>query len=74
MDLLDRQDLQPRRRQLDRQRNPVEPPAHLGNGAGVVARDRERGINGRRALDQQTDGLVLQEIVGDGTLRSGRAA
>ena len=39
VDLLDRQDLQPRRRQLDRQRDAVEPPADLGHGAGVVARD-----------------------------------
>ena len=37
VDLLDRQDLQPRGRQLDRQRNPVEPPAHLRDRAGVVA-------------------------------------
>ena len=37
VDLLDRQHLQPRRRQLDRQRDPVEPPAYLGDGAGVVS-------------------------------------
>ncbi len=64
VDLLDRQHLQSHRRQLDRQRYPVEAPAHVRDHGGVFTRDRERGTSGCRSIDQQSNSLVLEEIVG----------
>ncbi len=64
VDVLDRQHVQSRCGQLDCERDSVEPPAHLDNGARVVIGDRERGIDRCRALDEQMDGLVFQKIGG----------
>ena len=45
-DRVGRQELRPGRRQLDRERHPVEPGADRGDGRGVVVRDLEVGPDG----------------------------
>jgi hypothetical protein len=44
---------QPRRRQLDRERQPVEPPADLDDGAHVLVGHREARAHGGRAVGEQ---------------------
>ena len=63
-DRVGRQELDPGRRQLDRERHPVEPGADRGDGRGVVVRDLEVGPDGERPRDEQPDGLVLGHEVG----------
>ncbi len=43
----------PGRRQLDRQRQPVQPAADLGDGGGVLGGQREVGPGGLGALDEE---------------------
>ena len=49
------------RRELDRQRHPVEPGADPGDGRGVLVRDREVRPDGEGAGDEQPDRLVLRD-------------
>ena len=48
-----------RRRQLDRQRQPVEPDADLRHGRRVLVGDGEVGGRGVRPLDEQPHGLAV---------------
>ena len=56
---LRRQELRAGRRELDRQREPVEPHADLGHRGRVRVGDRKVRFHGTRALDEQPDGLIL---------------
>ncbi len=47
------------RRQLDRQRQPVESHADLGNRRGILVGDLERRLHRPRTLDEERDRLVL---------------
>ena len=47
--------LKARRGQLDRKRQPVEPPADVDDGRNVVIPEREAGRNRSRALSEQAD-------------------
>src|SRR5215472_19192045 len=57
-DLLWRQDPGARRRQLDRQWNPVQPPADLGDGRRVGGGEVKRGVCRRRTLREQPHAIV----------------
>jgi hypothetical protein len=57
------QGLQPRCRQFQRERQPVEPPANLDHGERILRREREVGANRLGALDQQVDGGHLGQGV-----------
>ena len=59
-DLGQRQRAHPRRRQLDRQRHPVQAPTDLGHGGGVVVGDGEVGPGQSGAVGEQLDGVVGQ--------------
>ncbi len=51
----DREDPQPGRRQLDRQRQPVQPRAHLGHRPRVAVGEGEAVVGRAGALDEQGD-------------------
>jgi hypothetical protein len=68
-DALDRQHLDPRGGQLDRQRDAVQAPADLDQRGGVVRLDPETRIDQPRALDEQPDAGVADE---GGDVRSRR--
>ncbi len=53
------QDLAARRRELDRERQAVEPVHDLGDSRGVVGRDPKVGTHGHRPLDEEPDGVGL---------------
>jgi len=63
-DLLDAEDPQAGRRQLERQRDAVESGADLRDRRGVLRRDPEVGLRGRRPLDEQSDGLAPGQRLG----------
>ena len=57
----------PRRGQLDRQRDTVEPAAQVTDGGAVRRVDCERGIHRTRAIDEQASGITPHdglEVVG----------
>ena len=56
------QDPDPRRGELDRQRQAVEADADLGDRRRVLVRDLEPGPHRPSALDEQRDRLVLGEL------------
>jgi hypothetical protein len=58
---LRRQQLDPRRRQLDRQRQPVQPRAQLGHRRRAGVGDREVRAGRPGALDEQRHRLVLRQ-------------
>ena len=58
---LRREQLRARGRQLDRERQAVEPDADLGDRRRVRARDGEVGLDRLRALDEERDRLVLRQ-------------
>ena len=58
-DLLGREELHPRRGQLDRERHPVEPGADAGDGRRVLVRHPEVRANRHGAGDEEPDSLVL---------------
>ena len=60
-DLLGREHAHSRRRQLDRQRNAVEPPTDLRDRGGVRVIERERGKDPARALEKQPARLRAQD-------------
>ena len=60
-DRVRRQELDPGRRQLDRQRHPVEPGADRGHRRRVLVGDREPGLDRHRAFDEQAHRGVLAE-------------
>lgn len=64
MDLLDRQHFESRRPQLDRQRNPVQPAANLGDGLGVRFGHGKPGLNQTGPVDKQTHRLALRHGIG----------
>ncbi len=51
-DLLWREHLDPRRRQLTRQGNPIQAPDDLHDGGSVLSRQAKGGIGGRGAIDK----------------------
>jgi hypothetical protein len=51
----------PGRRQFDRQRQAVQAPADPGDRGGVFVGEGERRAHRRGPLDEQTDGLVLDQ-------------
>jgi hypothetical protein len=53
--------LEPRRRELDREREPVEPPADLEQGGGVLARRPEFGLDRSSPLDEEPDRVGFRE-------------
>ena len=53
----------PRRRQLDRQRNAIEPRADLGERRGIRVRDRKRGLHRARPFREQLHCFILDELV-----------
>ena len=59
-----RQQLDARRGQLDRQRQPVQAGADLGDRRGVVVGDLESRLDRERPLDEQPDRLVLRHTLG----------
>ena len=54
---------QPRCRDLQRQREPVEPADHRGQVGGVVGRDGERRVDGPRPVRQQPQRVRARERV-----------
>src|SRR5216117_760766 len=60
-DLLGREHAHSGRRQLDRQRNAIEPPADLRDRGGVRVIERERRQDRARALDKQPPRLRAQD-------------
>ena len=70
---LGREEVEPRCRELDRQRQPVEAAADVGNGGGVVVGEPEVGPDPARPLDKELDRLELAELIGTrGARRAGR--
>jgi hypothetical protein len=67
-----REDARPRRRQLDRQRQPVEAPAEGGDGGGVGIGQREGRIGGAGTLDEERDRRSLRQDVETGPCLVGR--
>jgi hypothetical protein len=61
-DLLRRQDGQTGGGHLDRQRQAVEPPAHLQHGRRIAGVEHERGVAGTASLDEQAHGVELGEL------------
>ena len=59
--LLRRQELDPRRGQLDRQRQAVEPAADRRHVRHVAGGDRERRLDGARPLDEEAHRLDLEQ-------------
>ena len=53
----------PRRRQLDRQRDPIQPPDHRGDRRRVLGGHRETGLDRGRALGEQPHRLRLRDRV-----------
>ena len=51
--LVGREQLDARRRELEREGQPVQPPADRGHGRGALRRQREAGDGGARALDKE---------------------
>mgnify|MGYP007135457263 CR=1 FL=1 len=60
-DLIDRQGLEPRGGELDRQRDAVETAADPRQSRGVLRRHRKRGINRGRALRKQPHRLARHQ-------------
>jgi hypothetical protein len=58
-ELRGRQDTHPGRGQLDRQREPVQPPADVQHRGGVVVGEPERGQDQLGALLEQPDRVEL---------------
>ncbi len=56
-----RERAQPRRRDLQRQREPVEPPDHGREVGGVLGGDGERRVDGSRAVGQQPQRVRARE-------------
>ena len=71
---LRREEVDPRRGELDRQRQAVQPQADLGDGGGVVVRQPEVGPDRLGALDEQLDRLVLGELLRRMPFAGGAAA
>jgi len=57
-DLIDGEALHARRGQLERERQPIEPAAHLRHGGGVALRHAEAGLTRGGALLEQTHRLA----------------
>ena len=57
-----RQELDARRGQLDRQRQPVQPADDLGDGLGILRRQGEARPQRLRARDEQGDGVVARQL------------
>ena len=57
-----REDPYPCRRQLDRQRQPVQPPADLRHRRGVLRRKGEPGPDRLRPLDEEPHRFVVEEL------------
>jgi hypothetical protein len=51
----------PRRRQLDRQRDPIQPSGHRGDRCGVLPGHLETGLDRGRALGEQPHRLRLRD-------------
>lgn len=68
-ELLDGECPQPRGRQLDRQRQGVQPPADLRHRGGVLIRERKAAGDSRASLGKEADGLVLKKAFGQRRLR-----
>ena len=64
------QHLQPRRGQLDRQRDPVEPPADLGDRARIVVRNHEPVDRGSPTFREQLDGAITHGFIGRDAVRA----
>jgi hypothetical protein len=62
--LFGRQPAHPDRRQLDRQRQPVQPPAQHRDGLLAAGRHGEVGRDRRRALHEQGDRVVPGDVTG----------
>ena len=74
---LGREQLRTRGGELDRERQAVEADADLGDRRRVRVRDREVGLHGPGALDEERDRVVLRErrrARAGGPGRAGRAA
>ena len=71
---LRREDPDPRRRQLDRQREPVEADADLRHRRGVLVGHLEARLDRSCALDEEGDGLVLREAIERREMRRVRQA
>ncbi len=63
-DRIRRQQLDARRRELDRERHAAQPRADRGDGRGVVVGDLEVRLDGRRTLDEQPHRLVGRQALG----------
>ena len=61
---LGREEVEAGGRELDRQRQPVEPAADVGHGGGVVVGQAEVGPDAARPLDEQLDRLELAQLRG----------
>ena len=70
---LRRQHLDPRRGQLDRQRQAVQPGADLGDDERVVLCEHELGRDRPRALEEERDRVVSRKI-SEQVAAPGRAA
>src|SRR5215213_344300 len=67
-----RKDLDASRRELDGQRQPVEPDADLGDDSRVLVGDNEVGLDGPDALQKERRRIALSEQIGGGTSRFSR--
>src|SRR5260221_5714757 len=62
-DLVRRKDLDPRRCQLKRQRNPIQAPADLRDGASVLGGQAKWTVRGHRTLHKEARAVVLRQGV-----------
>jgi hypothetical protein len=58
-DLFRREDAQPHRRELDRQRDPVEPTTQIEHRGPVALHDREVRRHGRGPVEEERHGVVV---------------
>ena len=71
-DRLDRQRAQARRGKLDRERNTVEPTTDFDHGVRIARAQFERGLHGRRTVDEQAHALVLRQLADDNRVTDAR--
>ena len=60
-ELFGREQLHPRRGQLDGQRNSVNPPADFGHEGRIAVGKRKAAVNRASTIDEELDGLGLLE-------------
>ena len=65
-----RQDAQARCRQLDRQREPIQPPANLGDRRNVLIRQLELRIDAPGSFGEELDRIACLELF-DGSVGTG---